>query len=188
MRIAALTGTSRWISVLSIGLLWSACSTLPPVSQTPPRYTPPPPPAVQKIPGTPVTLSPKEQALSSFLKSHVALTRGDYDTALEALAEAVERDPDTSFIRFRLATLYVRMGQPDIALEHCRIVAQQEPDNLEAQMFLAGLLSSTGREDEAAAIYEGVLAKEPDQQEPYLYLGTLYAQTKEIRKSERCLI
>ena len=147
-------GLSR-LFILLFGLL-SACAARGPTPPPPrPPVAPVLAPTAPTIPGSPVVLSAKERALAHFLTSRVAQTRSDYDTALSSLARAVELDPDTALLRFRLAKLYVRMGKTEQALQHCRIVVEQEPENLEAQMFLAGLLSSTRQEDEAAGSLRG---------------------------------
>ena len=122
-----------------------------------------------KIPGEPVVLTPAEKALGYFLKAQVAIEQGDQDTALQELEQAVASDPDSPFLRLRLATLYVRKGKVAEALEHCQRVVAQEPDNDEAQLLLAGLLSSTNREEEAAKVYEAVLTRAPKSQEPKLF-------------------
>ena len=90
-----------------LGSMLSACTAAAPVVR---ETMPSPPPRVQKIPGTPVVLQPHERALGDFLKGQVALTRGDYDTALSAFAKAVERDPNTPFLRFRLPNRCARRG------------------------------------------------------------------------------
>ena len=92
---------------------------------------------VFKIPGEPIVLTPAEKALGYFLKAQVAIEQGDQDTALQELEQAVASDPDSPFLRLRLATLYVRKGKVAEALEHCQRVVAQEPDNDEAQLLLA---------------------------------------------------
>src|SRR6266508_2783070 len=142
-------GASR-VVVPALLLISSACSAtrsaLPPPAVSPPVS----PAAVFKIPGEPVVLTPAEKAPGHFLKAQVAIDQGDQDTALQELEQAVVNDPDSPFLRLRLATLYVRKGKIAEALEHCQKVVAQEPDNDEAQLLLAGLLSATHREEEAA--------------------------------------
>ena len=176
------TGLSRVFFTVLCSALISACAAFRPTSPAPLPSTPTPPQPF-KIPGEPVVLTPADQALGHFFKGQVAFDRGDQDTALAELEQAIANDPETPFLRLRLATLYVRKGKLNEALEHCRKVVEQEPDNEEAQLLLAGLLSSTNQEAEAATIYEKVLAHSPKSQEPYLYLGTLYAKQGKFDKA-----
>jgi len=49
-------------------------------------------------------------ALGHFFRGQVALSRNDSDTALHEFEAAVAADPSASFLRVRLAGLYVRAG------------------------------------------------------------------------------
>ena len=174
----------RAVSVCLVTALGACTATRPiPPPLPPPAVVAPSPARAAQIPGTPVVLSPEDKALGYFLKSQVALNDGDYATALTELEQAVKNDPDSPFLRLRLATLAVRQGKLAEALEHCKKVVASEPDNVDAQLLLAGLLSSSGKETQAAQVYEALLKHEPDNQEPYLYLGTLYAKQEEFQKA-----
>src|SRR6185503_11115323 len=67
--------------------------------------------------------------LGAFLRGQVALTRNDTETALKAFEEAVAADPDTPFLRLRLAGLLVRSGQLERALEQVSLVVEAEPND-----------------------------------------------------------
>ena len=153
-------GWKRWafracLSSATAGLFASCGPTRPPVVHPP---QPPASPVTQPV-EAPLTEEQKEaKALGHFLKSRVALTAGDYAAALRELRDAVRHDPDSTFLRLRLASLAVRQGEVAEALEHSRVVVEREPDHLDARLLLAGLLSSTGEEEEAARIYAGLVA------------------------------
>ena len=88
------TGKSGTLGLILLGLALPACTGTRPV--TPPHVPSPlspPPAAAAKIPGTPAPLSARDRALGNFLMSQVALNQGDYETALDELAEAVQNDP-----------------------------------------------------------------------------------------------
>src|SRR5438093_1320439 len=130
-----------------LATVFAACAATHPVPPPPVAPSPPSPPPVARIPGEPVALTPAEEALGHFLRAEVAANQGDQDTALTEIERAVADDPDSPFLRLRLATLYVRKGKLAEALEHCQKVVAEEPDNTEAQLLLAGLLSSANREE-----------------------------------------
>ena len=96
-------------------------------------------------------------ALGHFFRGQVALSRNDPEGALREFEAAVAADPGASFLRVRLAGLYVRAGLLPQALEQCQLALAAEPDNPEALGLLGGVLSSLGRDDEAAAAYEHLL-------------------------------
>ena len=122
-------------------------------------------------------------ALGHFFRGQVALSRNDSEAALHEFEAAVAADPGASFLRVRLAGLYVRAGLLQRALEQCQLALAAEPNNPEALGLLGGVLSSLGRDDEAAATYERLLHVDPQSQDPYLYLGALYAKRGETDRA-----
>lgn len=56
---------------------------------------------------------------------------------LDALARAVEAQPDDVSLRLHLAGLLLADGQSAEAIRHCAIVLQTEPANSEAHQLLA---------------------------------------------------
>lgn len=54
-----------------------------------------------------VDVPTEAKALSHFLRGQILLTEGDFNKALTEYEEATKSDPSSSFLRFRLATLYL---------------------------------------------------------------------------------
>src|SRR5688572_29555772 len=63
-----------------------------------------------------VEVPAEAKALSHFIKGNLLLGQGEFDEALKEFEAAAEGDPEDSFLRFRLATLYLRRGDLKKAL------------------------------------------------------------------------
>ena len=102
----------RTVILLSI---LSACTTAAPPLKTPPEgldWSPDAPFRNQAKPDIPV----EAQAFSHFLKAYMLLGEGEFEGALKELEAAAQTNPDDAFLRFRLASLYLRKGDLKKAL------------------------------------------------------------------------
>jgi Flp pilus assembly protein TadD len=138
------------LGLVIAGLLLAAGCGLPR------RQLPPPPPHLEwdpragVLPGRPETQSPQVQAMGDFPTGEVALNDGNYEVALRAFRDAVEKDPSSPLLQLRLAMLLVRKGSLEEALQHCQSVVAMRPHNTEGRLLLAGILSALTRHDAAA--------------------------------------
>src|SRR5262245_3021865 len=133
--------------------------------------------------GTPVEVPEDAAPLGHFLRGQVALTQNDVPTAVKEFEKAIDEDPNTPWLRLRLAQLYIRQSRLDDALQQVQYVTAAEPDNLEALALQGGVLSALGRDADAVDSYERVLAIDPNVQEAYLYLGALYGKRGDLDKA-----
>jgi tetratricopeptide (TPR) repeat protein len=91
----------------------------------------------------------------------VALAKGDYATAAQALERAVRLQPDQPDAHLATAQLYRRTGNYDQALEALERVLNQDPRHQEARFLKGVLLLHVMGDHAAAADVLGGLAEDP---------------------------
>jgi tetratricopeptide (TPR) repeat protein len=74
-----------------------------------------------------VEVPAESKGLSHFLKGHLLLSEGNFDEALKEFESASAINPDDAFLRFRLATLYVRKGDLKRALDEAEAAKRLDP-------------------------------------------------------------
>src|SRR5918996_364145 len=108
-------GKRSILAVIFIAVL-SGCATTNPELK-------PPSEGIVRAPEAPFRNQPKIEvsadalAYSHFLKAHMLLGEGDFDGALKEFEAAAQAVPTDAFLRFRLATLYLRKGDLKRAVE-----------------------------------------------------------------------
>lgn len=85
----------------------------------------------------------------AFRTGYVALNRGDYALAAQALSEALEENPPDSLIPPELATAYLNLDRYDEALALIERFLEDHPRSLQGYHTLCETLWATGRFDEA---------------------------------------
>jgi len=130
----------RFWSYLGVVLtaLLSACSQLAPGQKEPPtnvvRDHPPP-----FLRDNKVEIPEEAKALGHFFKGRNLLIQGEFAEALVEYEAAVQADPSSAYLRFRLAALYIRKGDLERALSEAKEASRLEPKGLENHRLLAGL-------------------------------------------------
>src|SRR4026209_1719082 len=98
-----------------------------------------------------VEVPDEARGLSHFMKGHLLLGEGRFDEALEEFESASRANPQDAFLRFRLATLYVREGDLKRALVEAEAAKRMDPNSVENRLLLAGLYSSLGENQKGIA-------------------------------------
>ena len=132
-------------------------------------------------------LTDPERALGAFFRGEVAMSRGDFEIALEAFEEASRLDPEEPRLHARLARLYVRQDEMPRALEEARFAVERRPGDIESRMLLAGILFALGDEEDAASQYQIVIQQDLEATEAYLLLSSLYAKRGEYGRAKAVL-
>lgn len=108
---------------------------------------------------------------------------GNREKAIEAFKLTLVYDPESSAVRMRLATEYVKAGYVSEAIEQAEEAVQRAPKSLEAHMLLGGLYSTMHAYDKAAIHYEQVLKIDPTNSEAPLYLGAVWSEQKQYDRA-----
>jgi tetratricopeptide (TPR) repeat protein len=73
---------------------------------------------------------------------------------LEKLMEFIKNDPDDPFLKYALATEYLRLNQTDKALEYYEELVKNHADYTGTYYHLGKLYEALGRRQDAINIYE----------------------------------
>ena len=93
----------------------------------------------------------------SFRKGYIALNRGDFDTAVERLAAAMEEDgAPESFIPLELATARLHRGEADAAQRLLEPFVARHPEALPAYSLLCGIYWEKKAFDRAHALLDAI--------------------------------
>lgn len=139
-------------------------------------------------------------ALGHLLEDMAGFTsRSDYlQRAIEEFKQALQYDPESSFLTVRLAEAYRRGGRIRDAVLEAEAVLKTDPDNLPARRLLGRIYVETlgelqpGQSDKrtlelALQQYEAIARLVPDDIESRLLLARLYRLNNEPEKSEATL-
>jgi len=74
------------------------------------------------------------------LVAELAAMDGEFVESRDALLRAVEKDPDSAFLRERLSRLSAQLNDLDAAVLHARRAVELDPDDESARLFLGRLL------------------------------------------------
>lgn len=94
-----------------------------------------------------------------YLKGLVSLEKGDYRVSLKELQKAKKLDPDSFFIRLRIATLLIRLGELDKAERELKEAKKIESDNFDASLALIFLYSYSQKDEKLEKEYAAFLEK-----------------------------
>lgn len=134
------------------------------------------PPETQKVHRREVIAEPAANAYYYYTEAQILKNRGDTEAALEMMRQAVERDPETLFVRRELATLYIQNKQEALALELLQAILQDAPDDIPTLLLTGRLYQNRKELEKAKTTFEAVLNLDPGNKNIYLLLGNLYMQ------------
>ncbi len=138
--------------------------------------------------GTPVELTHSDATSEAeqktkldtyFLKGEMDSLEGRAESAIENFKSAVQLDPESEVLPYRLAVEYYRKGQVRDAIYWAEKSLAKNPDKRETILFVAGLLSAQKNFDRAETLYKNLIHKSKNDPEAHLYLAALYSEKKD---------
>ena len=96
---------------------------------------------------------------NSYLKGLFYLEKGDYEAALSELNKAKVKDPKSTHIRLKIATVLIRLDRIDEALEVLNQAKKADPNNLDIPLALIFVYSYTQNDEALEKEYEEFLRK-----------------------------
>jgi tetratricopeptide (TPR) repeat protein len=90
------------------------------------------------------------------------VTAGRHEEAVAVFADALDRYPDSSGLRFRFGTLLLQLNRFPEAVDQFRAVIARTPHTPEAHGNLGAALAASGRTEEAIPEFEEALRLNPD--------------------------
>lgn len=190
--VRALRRPSQSLLVLAI---LSACASQPERDQSgrfhdsafndhnraPASMTPPTPSSDSQTTIDPLYM--RTQADYNFSMGEAYSLEGNRQKAIESFKMTLVYDPESSLVRLRLASEYLKTGLISEAIEQANEAVSKDPKNVDAQMLLGGLYSTMKAYDKAVICYEKVLKLEPNNFEAPLYLGAVWSEQKQFDKA-----
>jgi len=107
-----------------------------------------------------------------------------HDEAVESLAKAVQRHPDTHRLRLLYGRVLVHAGQLDQARQQFEYLAKQAPDNSDVLMSLALITLENNMEQEAEQYFQRLLALKERSDSAHYYLGRLHEQQQKYQSAK----
>lgn len=118
-----------------------------------------------------------------YLESQIQGRQGHMDTAVQFLKEAIERDPDSRFLKKELSNLYIQKKDNQRALQIVEALLTEDPNDV-ASLILYGRLKQTMKKmKDATSAFEKVITLDPDQEDIYLILGRIYMDEKDNERA-----
>ena len=108
-----------------------------------------------------IEIPAEAKGLAHFVKGQMLLNEGEFDLALVEFEAAAAADPSNSFLRLRLAKLYVDKGDLQKGLKEAEEAVRLAPDASAGHLLLAGVYSSLGDNAKALKEFEEGLRIDP---------------------------
>lgn len=124
--------------------------------------------------------SMRAQADYHFTLGETFALEGNPAKAIEEYRLTLVYDPQSTQVRLRLASEYVKQGMVSEAINQTKSAIEIASNNVEARMLLGGLYSSLRMFDEALKQYETVQKLEPSNYDAPMFIGALFAEQKKF--------
>lgn len=151
----------------------SGCS-----SELPPVMT-----ATQEIFKPPVRKRTGDNSYYFYIESQLQRRRGNIHQAGALLERAIEKDPQSVFLKKELITLLLQQKESAKALDLVHSLLKNDPEDVDALMLLGRIQQTRGELQAAIEGYERVLKIDPKKRNIYLLLGGLYVKIEEYDKA-----
>ena len=124
------------------------------------------------------------QAYYHFLRGSLAELNNDGAKALEGYQAGLTFDPDSIFLKFRIAKLHFAMAQMTAAVEMAKQIPIEEVADLTMFLDLGKIFSGAGERDKALEVWSEGERKFPSEPRLYLSHGTQLLTDKNFQQAE----
>lgn len=126
---------------------------------------------------------------------HFALSRmntykRDLEGAISEMQYAVGKDPDSAYLKYNLALLYLASGENERAIQQLREAIDTDPDYVPPYKVLGKLYATSEREDyrgRAEEILRKCVELDPEDYESNLLLGVYYIDNNNYEEAKKYL-
>ncbi|MCK4467138.1 MAG: tetratricopeptide repeat protein, partial [Desulfobacterales bacterium] len=118
-----------------------------------------------------------------YVESQLQRIMGNPDNAVLYLRKAIERDPDSLYLRRELANLYFASKEKEKALSVIEEALEKDPENIATLIMYGRIKQDLKHIDDAEKAYEKVIAADPKQENTYLLLGGLYIEEGKLTEA-----
>ena len=133
----------------------------------------------------PVEESKDLSAKYYYLESRVYANEGKVDQAVASLEKAIERDPNSAFLKRDLIRFYLEKNKKDQALALAEQLVKLDPENVDNLLLLVRFKTGqNGDSDpELQELLQRILKLDPASKETYLRLGKIYMENQQYPKA-----
>ncbi len=111
---------------------------------------------------SPLVVACQDPSQPDQARGNVLRNQGQYEEALAAYRKGLEKSPDRTVLRLRIAETYVDMGRLEEAERAYREVLERAPDDESALLGLARIANEKGQNEQARAWLTRVLEHNPE--------------------------
>jgi len=125
-----------------------------------------------------------------FTLSRMYLYDSDLAKSIEYMELAETSDPDSAYLKFNLAQLYISANLPEDAKTKLKEVIEIDEDNVESYKLLGRLMSTSSSEKdkkEAGKYLKEAVKIDPDNSDSYFLLALHYLQIGEKEEAKKLL-
>lgn len=109
-----------------------------------------------------------------FLESQVLKNQGRLDESIDLMKMAIDREPESLYLKTELAVLYLYKKDNENALKVVEEILSKNPDSVDALVMAATIKKTLDKNADVKDLYERVLVNAPDRKSAYQILGKMY--------------
>ncbi|MBN2418880.1 MAG: tetratricopeptide repeat protein [Deltaproteobacteria bacterium] len=118
----------------------------------------------------------KQQSYINYMLSTINISNGEFRKAIENLEKVMVYDPDSAYLKKRMALLLNEINKPELALKYAEESIKINPEDIGTKTLLADLYSITGDNSSAIACYKEIISLEPENQRARMLFSTALAR------------
>ncbi|SLM30605.1 TPR repeat protein (modular protein) [Desulfamplus magnetovallimortis] len=126
--------------------------------------------------GTTGDINEQNSAYYYYVEFERRSNRGELEGALDALEKAIEKEPDSIYLKKKLVFLHLSRKETDTAVEIAEKMYEDYPDDVSVLHLLAKLKQQQNKMDEARELYQKLLKKDGENRDVFIILGNMYME------------
>ncbi|MGB0909022.1 MAG: tetratricopeptide repeat protein [Nitrospirales bacterium] len=136
---------------------------------------------------SPVSAPTRPEAYYHFLRGYLTELANQPIQAIEEYRKGLRVDPDSIFLKTRMAKLYFSNGEMATAVEMADTIPLSSVDDVSGLLELAKIYAGTGHSDKALLFLDRVIEKEPTHDKGYISKGMLLLSLKRPAEAKAVL-
>jgi tetratricopeptide (TPR) repeat protein len=122
----------------------------------------------------------EENSYYLYLEAQAQKKQGDLAKAVYYLETAIQKDPDSLYLKQEMAILYLQNNQAEKALAVVEDILKADPNHVDALIMAATIKKALNKDEDVKAIYEKALQSDPTRKSTYQILGKMYLDDGDI--------
>ena len=135
----------------------------------------------------PVASLTSPEAYYYFLRGYLTELANQPNQAIEEYRKGLRVDPDSVFLKTRIAKLYFSNGEMTAAVSMADSIPVSSIDDVSGLLLLAKIYAGTGHSDKALLFLDRVIEKEPTRDKGYISKGMLLLSLKRAGEAKAVL-